>query len=145
MPPSRITGICMARSSVIFLGVFHQEYDAVNKRMLYKTVAGVGLEVRYLNGSLLQTINTGGITFTDIEYDQNTNRLFGINPLNSPAFSGKFIRWMVRAVTCLNQSVSSLENRVLVVNYSVQTMEIRNGVFEQNGNMSNEFGWVDGC
>ena len=28
-------------------GVFHQEYDAVNKRdMLYKTVAGVGLEVQ---------------------------------------------------------------------------------------------------
>ena len=40
---------------------------------------GVGLEVRDINGTLLQTINTGGITFTDIEYDQNTSRLFGIN------------------------------------------------------------------
>jgi hypothetical protein len=60
-------------------GVFHQEYDAVNKRdMLYKTVAGVGLEVRDINGTLLQTINTGGITFTDIEYDQNTSRFFCI-------------------------------------------------------------------
>jgi hypothetical protein len=31
--------------------------------MLYKTVAGVGLEVRDLNGTLLQTINTGGHHF----------------------------------------------------------------------------------
>ena len=61
-------------------GVFHQEYNATAKKdMLYKTVAGVGLEVRDINGTLLQTINTGGITFTDIEYDQNTSRLFGIN------------------------------------------------------------------
>ena len=42
-------------------GVFHQEYNATSKRdMLYKTAAGVGLEVRDINGTLLQTINTGG-------------------------------------------------------------------------------------
>ena len=56
-------------------GVFHQEYNATaRKDMLYKNVTGVGLEVRDINGTLLQTINTGGITFTDIEYDQNTSR-----------------------------------------------------------------------
>ena len=61
-------------------GVFHQEYNATSKLdMLYKTATGVGLEVRDINGSLLQTINTGGITFTDIEFDQNTSLLFGIN------------------------------------------------------------------
>ena len=61
-------------------GVFHQEYNATAKKdMLYKTSTGVGLEVRDINGTLLQTINTGGITFNDIEFDQNTNRLFGIN------------------------------------------------------------------
>ena len=61
-------------------GVFHQEYDSVNKRdLLYKSVGGVGLKFRDINGTLIEVMNTGGTTFTDIEFNQTTSRLFGIN------------------------------------------------------------------
>jgi hypothetical protein len=124
-------------------GVFHQEYDAVNKRdMLYKTVAGVGLEVRDINGTLLQTINTGGITFTDIEYDQNTSRLFGINASKLTCFEqnasgGWSEQWRsTQSVTTLAQSPSGI---LFCANNGNKIY-----VFEQNGTKSNEFGWVDG-
>jgi hypothetical protein len=124
-------------------GVFHQEYNATSKLdMLYKTATGVGLEVRDINGTLLQTINTGGITFTDIEYDQNTSRLFGIN---------------ANKLTCFEQNASGGWSEQWRSTQSVSTMAqgpsgklfcANNGnkiyVFEQNGTMSNEFGWVDG-
>jgi hypothetical protein len=124
-------------------GVFHQEYDAsARKDMLYKTVAGVGLEVRDINGTLLQTINTGGITFTDIEHDQSTSRLFGIN---------------ASKLTCFEQNSSGGWSEQWRSTQSVSTLAqgpsgklycANNGnkiyVFEQNGTMSNEFGWVDG-
>jgi hypothetical protein len=124
-------------------GVFHQEYNATAKKdMLYKTVAGLGLEVRDINGTLLQTINTGGITFTDIEYDQNTSRLFGIN---------------ASKLTCYEQNSSGGWSEQWRSTQSVTTMaQAPNGklycanngnkfyVFEQNGTMSKEFGWVDG-
>jgi hypothetical protein len=124
-------------------GVFHQEYNATAKKdMLYKTIAGVGLEVRDINGTLLQTINTGGITFTDIEYDQNTSRLFGIN---------------ASKLTCYEQNSSGGWSEQWRSTQSVTTMAqgpsgklfcANNGnkiyVFEQNGTMSSEFGWVDG-
>ena len=124
-------------------GVFHQEYNATSKRdMLYKTATGVGLEVRDINGSLLQTINTGGITFTDIEFDQNASRLFGIN---------------ASKLTCFEQNASGGWSEQWRSTQSVSTMTqgpsgnlfcANNGnkiyVFEQNGTMSNEFGWVDG-
>lgn len=124
-------------------GVFHQEYNATSKRdMLYKTATGVGLEVRDINGTLLQTINTGGVTFTDIEYDQNTSRLFGIN---------------ASKLTCFEQNASGGWSEQWRSTQSVSTMAqgpsgklfcAYNGnkiyVFEQNGTMSNEFGWVDG-
>jgi len=124
-------------------GVFHQEYNATAKKdMLYKTVAGVGLEVRDINGSLLQTINTGGITFTDIEYDQNTSRLFGIN---------------ANKLTCFEQNASGGWSEQWRSTQSVSTMAqgpsgklfcANNGskfyVFEQNGTKSSEFGYVDG-
>lgn len=124
-------------------GVFHQEYDAVNKRdMLYKTIAGVGLEVRDLNGTLLQTINTGGITFTDIEYDQNTSRLFGINASKLTCFEqnasgGWSEQWRsTQSVSSLAQSPSG---KLFCANSGDKIY-----VYEQNGTMSNEFGWVDG-
>ena len=124
-------------------GVFHQEYDAVNKRdMLYKTVTGVGLEVRDINGTLLQTINTGGITFTDIEYDQNTSRLFGINSSKLTCFEqnasgGWSEQWRsTQSVTTLAQSPTG---KLFCANNGNKIY-----VFEQNGTKSNEFGWVDG-
>ena len=124
-------------------GVFHQEYDAVNKRdMLYKTVAGVGLEVRDLNGTLLQTINTGGITFTDIEYDQNTSRLFGINSSKLTCFEqnasgGWSEQWRsTQSVSSLAQSPSG---KLFCANNGDKIY-----AFEQNGTISKEFGWVDG-
>jgi hypothetical protein len=123
--------------------VFHQEYDAVNKRdMLYKTVTGVGLEVRDINGTLLQTINTGGITFTDIEYDQNTSRLFGINSSKLTCFEqnasgGWTEQWRsTQSVSSLAQSPSG---KLFCANNGNKIY-----VFEQNGTKSNEFGWVDG-
>jgi hypothetical protein len=124
-------------------GVFHQEYDAVNKRdMLYKTVAGVGLEVRDINGTLLQTINTGGITFTDIEYDQNTSRLFGINSSKLTCFEqnasgGWSEQWRsTQSVSSLAQSPSG---KLFCANNGNKIY-----VFEQNGTKNSEFGWVDG-
>ena len=124
-------------------GVFHQEYNATSKRdMLYKTAAGVGLEVRDINGTLLQTINTGGMTFNDIEFDQNTSRLFGINASKLTCFEqnasgGWSEQWRS------TQSVSSLAQGP-----SGKLFCANNGnkiyAFEQNGTMSNEFGWVDG-
>ena len=124
-------------------GVFHQEYNATaRKDMLYKNVTGVGLEVRDINGTLLQTINTGGITFTDIEYDQNNSRLFGIN-------SSK--------LTCFEQNASGGWSEQWRSTQSITTMAqgpsgklfcANNGskfyVFEQNGTKSSEFGYVDG-
>ena len=110
--------------------------------MLYKTATGVGLEVRDINGTLLQTINTGGITFNDIEFDQNASRLFGIN---------------ASKLTCFEQNASGGWSEQWRSTQSVSTMAqgpsgklfcANNGnkiyVFEQNGTMSNEFGWVDG-
>ena len=124
-------------------GVFHQEYNATAKKdMLYKTVAGVGLEVRDINGTLLQTINTGGITFTDIEYDQNTSRLFGINATKLTCFEqnssgGWSEQWRsTQAVTTMAQGPSG---KLFCANNGSKIY-----VFEQNGTMSNEFGWVDG-
>jgi hypothetical protein len=124
-------------------GVFHQEYNATAKKdMLYKTATGVGLEVRDINGTLLQTINTGGITFNDIEFDQNTSRLFGIN---------------ANKLTCFEQNASGGWSEQWRSTQSVSTMAqgpsgklfcANNGnkifVFEQNGTISDEFGWVDG-
>jgi len=124
-------------------GVFHQEYNATAKKdMLYKTVAGVGLEVRDINGSLLQTINTGGITFTDMEYDQNTSRLFGINASKLTCFEqnssgGWSEQWRsTQAVTTMAQAPSG---KLFCANKGNKIY-----VFEQNGTMSNEFGYVDG-
>jgi len=124
-------------------GVFHQEFNATSKRdMLYRTSTGVGLEVRDLNGTLLQTINTGGVTFTDIEFDQNASRLFGINASKLTCFEqnasgGWSEQWRS------TQSVSSLAQGP-----SGKLFCANNGnkiyVFEQNGTMSNEFGYVDG-
>ena len=43
-------------------GVFHQEYNATPRRTCFtRRSTGVGLEVRDINGTLLQTINTGGL------------------------------------------------------------------------------------
>jgi hypothetical protein len=124
-------------------GVFHQEYNATAKKdMLYKTVAGVGLEVRDINGTLLQTINTGGITFTDIEYDQNTSRLFGINASKLTCYEqnssgGWSEQWRsTQAVTTMAQGPSG---KLFCANNGTKIY-----VFEQNGTMSKEFGWVDG-
>jgi hypothetical protein len=124
-------------------GVFHQEFNATAKKdMLYKTVAGVGLEVRDINGTLLQTINTGGITFTDIEYDQNTSRLFGINASKLTCYEqnssgGWSEQWRsTQAVSSLAQGPSG---KLFCANNGNKIY-----VFEQNGTMSNEFGWVDG-
>jgi len=124
-------------------GVFHQEYNATAKKdMLYKTIAGVGLEVRDINGSLLQTINTGGITFTDIEYDQNTSRLFGINASKLTCFEqnssgGWSEQWRsTQAVTTMAQGPSG---KLFCANNGNKFY-----VFEQNGTISKEFGWVDG-
>ena len=124
-------------------GVFHQEYNATAKKdMLYKTATGVGLEVRDINGTLLQTINTGGITFNDIEFDQNTSHLFGINASKLTCFEqnasgGWSEQWRS------TQSVSSLaqgpSGKLFCANDGNKIH-----VFEQNGTMSNEFGWVDG-
>jgi hypothetical protein len=124
-------------------GVFHQEYNATAKKdMLYKTATEVGLEVRDINGTLLQTINTGGITFNDIEFDQNTSRLFGINANKLTCFEqnasgGWSEQWRS------SQSVSSLaqgpSGKLFCANDGNKIH-----VFEQNGTMSNEFGWVDG-
>ena len=124
-------------------GVFHQEYNATARiDMLYKTATGVGLEVRDINGTLLQTIDTGGVTFDDIEFDQNTSRLFGINAgklacFEQNASGGWSEQWRS------TQSVSSLAQGP-----SGKLFCANNGdkiyVFEQNGTMSNEFGWVDG-
>jgi hypothetical protein len=124
-------------------GVFHQEYNATAKKdMLYRNVSGLGLEVRDINGTLLQTINTGGVTFTDIEYDQNASRLFGIN---------------ASKLTCFEQNASGGWSEEWRSTQSVSTMAqgpsgklfcANNGnkiyVFEQNGTMSSEFGYVDG-
>ena len=124
-------------------GVFHQEYNATAKKdMLYKTVAGVGLEVRDINGTLLQIINTGGITFNDIEYDQNTSRLFGINASKLTCFEqnssgGWSEQWRsTQAVTTMAQAPSG---KLFCANDGNKFY-----VFEQNGTMSNEFGYVDG-
>ena len=123
-------------------GVFHQEYNATAKKdMLYKTVAGVGLEVRDINGTLLQTINTGGITFTDIEYDQNSSRLFGINASKLTCYEqnssgGWSEQWRsTQAVTTMAQGPSG---KLFCANNGNKIY-----VFEQNGTMD-EFGWVDG-
>ena len=124
-------------------GVFHQEYNATAKKdMLYKNVTGVGLEVRDINGSLLQTINTGGITFTDIDYDQNASRLFGINASKLTCFEqnasgGWSEQWRsTQAVTTMAQGPSG---KLFCANNGSKIY-----VFEQNGTMSDEFGWVDG-
>ncbi len=124
-------------------GVFHQEYNATaRKDMLYKNVTGVGLEVRDINGTLLQTINTGGITFTDIEYDQNTSRLFGINASKLTCFEqnssgGWSEQWRsTQVVTTMAQAPSG---KLFCGNNGNKIY-----VFEQNGTKSNEFGWVDG-
>ena len=123
-------------------GVFHQEYNATAKKdMLYKTVTGVGLEVRDINGTLLQTINTGGITFTDIEYDQNTSRLFGINASKLTCYEqnssgGWSEQW--RSTQSVNLVVQGPSGKLFCSNASSKIY-----TFEQNGSMS-EFGWVDG-
>jgi hypothetical protein len=124
-------------------GVFHQEYNATAKKdMLYRNVAGVGLEVRDINGTLLQTINTGGITFTDIEYDQNTSRLFGINASKLTCFEqnssgGWSEQWRsTQGVTSMAQGPSG---KLFCANIGNKIY-----VFEQNGTMSKEFGYVDG-
>jgi len=124
-------------------GVFHQEYNATAKKdMLYKNVTGVGLEVRDINGSLLQTINTGGITFTDIDYDQNASRLFGINASKLTCFEqnasgGWSEQWRsTQAITTMAQGPSG---KLFCANNGSKIY-----VFEQNGTMSDEFGWVDG-
>ena len=124
-------------------GVFHQEYNASAKKdMLYRNVTGVGLEVRDINGTLLQTINTGGITFNDIEFDQNTSRLFGINASKLTCFEqnasgGWSEQWRS------TQSVSSLAQGPSGKLFCAKNWA-KIYVFEQNGTMSNEFGWVDG-
>ena len=124
-------------------GVFHQEYNATAKKdMLYKNVTGVGLEVRDINGTLLQTINTGGVTFTDIEYYQNTSRLFGINASKLTCFEqnssgGWSEQWRsTQEVTTMAQGPSG---KLFCANKGNKIY-----VFEQNGTMSNEFGYVDG-
>jgi hypothetical protein len=123
-------------------GVFHQEYNATAKKdMLYKTVAGVGLEVRDINGTLLQTINTGGTTFTDIEYDQNTSRLFGINAGKLTCYEqnssgGWSEQW--RSTQGVSWVVQGPSGKLFCSNASSKIY-----TFEQNGTMS-EFGWVDG-
>ena len=124
-------------------GVFHQEYNATAKKdMLYKNVTGVGLEVRDINGTLLQTINTGGVTFTDIEYYQNTSRLFGINASKLTCFEqnssgGWSEQWRsTQEVTTMAQGPSG---KLFCANNGSKIY-----VFEQNGTMSDEFGWVDG-
>ena len=124
-------------------GVFHQEYNATARiDMLYKTATGVGLEVRDINGTLLQTIDTGGVIFDDIEFDQNTSRLFGINASKLACFEqGASGGWSEQWRS--TQSVSSLAQGP-----SGKLFCANNGnkiyVFEQNGTMSSEFGWVDG-
>ena len=110
--------------------------------MLYRNVTGVGLEVRDINGTLLQTINTGGITFNDIEFDQNTSRLFGINASKLTCFEqnasgGWSEQWRS------TQSVSSLAQGPSGKLFCAKNWA-KIYVFEQNGTMSNEFGWVDG-
>ena len=124
-------------------GVFHQEYNSTARiDMLYKTVDGLGLEVWDVNGTHLETIDTGGVTFDDIEFDQNTSRLFGINASKLTCFEqnasgGWSEQWRS------TQSVSSLAQGP-----SGKLFCANNGdkiyVFEQNGTMGNEFGWVDG-
>jgi hypothetical protein len=128
-------------------GVFHQEYNATSKRdMLYKTATGVGLEVRDINGTLIQTINNGGVTFWDIEFDQNTSRLFGISGMMNDSklicfeqnsTGGWSEEWRsTQVVTSLAQGPSG---KLFCAN---DTDKIY--VFEQNGTMSSQFGWVDG-
>ena len=96
-------------------GVFHQEYNATSKRdMLYKTATGVGLEVRDINGTLIETINTGGVTFEDIEFDLNTS---------SPASSRMHL---VDGQNNGDQpSLSAVWLRHQVVNYSVLMIRIK--------------------
>jgi hypothetical protein len=123
-------------------GVFHQEYNATAKKdMLYRNVTGVGLEVRDINGTLLQTIDTGGITFTDIEYDQNTSRLFGINSSKLTCYEqnlsgGWSEQW--RSTQGVSSVVQGPSGKLFCSNASSKIY-----TFEQNGTMS-EFGWVDG-
>jgi hypothetical protein len=125
-------------------GVFHQEYDEVNKRdMLYRNVTGVGLEVRDINGTLLQTIDTGGTTFTDIEYDQNTSRLFGIYGSRLACFeqnaSGQWEQsWKYNSHTIT--SFAQGPNGKLYGARNTKWLYI----FEQNGTKSSSFTWVDG-
>ena len=124
-------------------GVFHQEYNATaRKDMLYKNVTGVGLEVRDINGTLLQTINTGGITFSDIEYDQNTSRLFGINSSKLTCFEqnatgGWSEQW--RSTQSVNTMAQGPSGKLFCANNGSKVY-----VFEQNGTKSSEFGYVDG-
>ena len=125
-------------------GVFHQEYDEVNKRdMLYRNVTGVGLEVRDINGTLLQTIDTGGTTFTDIEYDQNTSRLFGIYGSRLACFeqnaSGQWEQsWKYNSHTIT--SFAQGPNGKLYGARNTKWVYI----FEQDGTKSSSFTWVDG-
>jgi hypothetical protein len=125
-------------------GVFHQEYNATAKKdMLYRNVTGVGLEVRDINGTLLQTINTGGITFTDIEYDQNTSRLFGINADYLSCFEQNSSGQWEEAWKFTGHTITSFAQGPNGKLYGARNTKPVY-IFEQNGTKSSSFTWVDG-
>lgn len=124
-------------------GVFHQEYNSTAKKdMLYRNITGIGLEVRDINGNLLQSINTGGNTFTDIEYDQNTSRLFGINASKLTCFEqnstgGWSEQW--RSTQAVSSLAQGPNGKLFCANNGNRIY-----IFEQNGTITKEFGWADG-
>ncbi|MDC0369059.1 hypothetical protein OAN13_05120 [Opitutales bacterium] len=125
-------------------GVFHQEYNATAKKdMLYRNVTGVGLEVRDINGTLLQTINTGGITFTDIEYDQNTSRLFGINANYLSCFEQNSSGQWEETWKFTGHTITSFAQGPNGKLYGARNTKWVY-IFEQNGTNSSSFTWVDG-
>jgi hypothetical protein len=125
-------------------GVFHQEYNSTAKKdMLYRNVTGVGLEVRDINGTLLQTINTGGITFTDIEYDQNTSRLFGINANYLSCFEQNSSGQWEEAWKFTGHTITSFAQGPNGKLYGARNTKWVY-IIEQNGTSSSSFTWVDG-
>jgi hypothetical protein len=125
-------------------GVFHQEYNATSKKdMLYRNVTGVGLEVRDVNGTLLQTIDTGGITFTDIEYDQNTSRLFGINANYLSCFEQNSSGQWEEAWKFTGHTITSFAQGPNGKLYGARNVGWVY-VFDQNGSKSSSFNWADG-
>lgn len=138
-------------------GVFHQEYDAVNNRDNLYTRSDTGkLKVYDINGSFLEEIDAGRsyfddeqqhwdrASFTDIEFDQNTSLLFGITGgtlacfEQNSSFPGQWSeQWRsTQAVTTMAQAPSG---KLFCANNGNKFY-----VFEQNGTISKEFGWVDG-